>query len=97
MSEPSGWTPDEESPEERLNSQSLADLARALITAARAYIAAEGDRQKLRALFVLGHTKVIALCAVIALFLLFAMSIGLVVGLIWALAPLLGPWGRCLL
>lgn len=72
---------------------SLIGGARALLEDGQTLIAAEIAFQKARAGFVLGRAKGILALAALALALLFFVLMALVVGLLLALAPLIGPWG----
>ncbi|MBX9885357.1 MAG: phage holin family protein [Novosphingobium sp.] len=67
--------------------------ARALLEDGQTLLAAEIAFQKARAGFVLGRAKGILVLGVLALALLFFALMALVVGLLLALAPLVGPWG----
>lgn len=73
--------------------ESLLGGARALFEDGQSLIAAELEFQKARAGFVLGRAKGILALAALALALLFFALMALVVGLLLALAPLIGPWG----
>ncbi len=74
-------------------SGSLPDDLRGLIDDARGYAEAEVAYQKARVGHVAGLVPAMAILAVVAfLFAFFALG-GLVVGLIFALAPWLTPWG----
>lgn len=73
--------------------ESLLGGARALLEDGQSLIAAELEFQKARAGFVLGRAKSILTLAALALALLFFALMALVVGLLLALAPLIGPWG----
>lgn len=72
---------------------SLLGGARALLEDGQSLIAAELEFQKARAGFVLGRAKGILALAALALALLFFALMALVVGLLLALAPLIGPLG----
>jgi uncharacterized membrane protein YqjE len=71
---------------------SLAMLLRALIEDAQTLIEAETGYWRTALAFVLARVKTIALVLVLALFFLFFTLMALVVGLLLALAPLIGPW-----
>lgn len=73
--------------------ESLLGGARALLEDGQSLIAAELEFQKARAGFVLGRAKGILALAALALALLFFALMAVVVGLLLALAPLIGPWG----
>lgn len=73
--------------------ESLLGGARALLEDGQSLIAAEIEFQKARAGFLLGRAKGILALAALALALLFFALMALVVGLLLALAPLIGPWG----
>jgi hypothetical protein len=73
--------------------ESLLGGARALLEDGQSLIAAELEFQKARAGFLLGRAKGILALAALALALLFFALMALVVGLLLALAPLIGPWG----
>lgn len=62
-----------------------------LYTDGRAYAQAEGQRQKLRAGLVGAGVRDAAIMGVVALMLLFAAIVTLLIGLVIALAPVLGP------
>lgn len=72
---------------------SLLGGARMLLEDGQTLLSAEIAFQKARAGFVLGRAKGILVLAGLALALLFFALMALVVGLLLALAPLLGPWG----
>lgn len=72
---------------------SLIGGARALFEDGQSLFAAEIAFQKARVGFVLGRAKGILALAALALALLFFALMALVVGLLLALAPLIGPWG----
>ena len=72
---------------------SLLGGARALFEDGQTLLAAEIEFQKARAGFVLGRVKGILVLAALALVLLFFALMALVMGLLLALAPLIGPWG----
>lgn len=73
--------------------ESLLGGARALLEDGQTLLTAELEFQKARAGFVLGRAKGILVLAGLALALLFFALMALVVGLLLALAPLIGPWG----
>jgi hypothetical protein len=73
--------------------ESLLGGARALFEDGQTLLAAEIAFQKARVGFVLGRAKGILVLGVLALALLFFALMALVVGLLLALAPLVGPWG----
>ena len=56
----------------------------------RAYASAELDKQKAKAGIVTTAVRTVAICAVIALILVFAAIVTLLVGLVFALAPIVG-------
>lgn len=72
---------------------SLLGGARALLEDGQTLLAAEIEFQKARAGFVLGRAKGILALGGLALALLFFALMALVMGLLLALAPLIGPWG----
>jgi uncharacterized membrane protein len=95
MTCPSGWSPepiDESEAESSATQEPLPDMLRRLIANARAYGQAESQRQKLRAAFIAGNVRDAAIAGIIALFLLFAVSVALLIGLVMALAPVIGIW-----
>jgi len=71
----------------------IADELRQLIAAARQMAAAELAYQSTRARLMARAAAWIAASGVLMLALLFFVLMALVVGLLLALAPLLGPWG----
>lgn len=73
--------------------ESLLGGARALLEDGQTLLAAEIEFQKVRAGFVLGRAKGILALVALALALLYFALMALVVGLLLALAPLIGPWG----
>lgn len=73
--------------------ESLLGSARALLEDGQTLFAAELEFQKARAGFVLGRAKGILALGALALALLFFALMALVMGLLLALAPLIGPWG----
>ncbi|MBX9663715.1 phage holin family protein [Novosphingobium sp.] len=79
--------------EKAAGNDSLLGGARALLEDGQTLLAAEIEFQKARAGFVLGRAKGILVLAALALVLLFFALMALVMGLLLALAPLLGPWG----
>lgn len=98
---PSGWSPepgDENAPvDESVQAdhsprEPLSDVLRRLIENARAYAEAESQRQKLRASFIASNLRDAAIAGILALFLLFAVIVALLIGLIVALAPVVGIW-----
>ena len=72
---------------------SLATLLRALIEDVQTLVEAEAGYWRAALAFALGRVKNIALLLVLALFFLFFTLMAIVVGLLLALAPLIGPWG----
>ena len=74
-------------------SRSLLDDAEALIADGKTYLEAELEFQKTRAAYVADRAKAAAVYGVVAVLLAFLALIGLVVGLIIALTPLLTAWG----
>lgn len=71
----------------------LVGSAQALIENGQSLMEAELAFQKARAGFVLSRAKGIIALGALALALLFFVLMALIVGLLLALAPLLGPWG----
>ena len=80
-------------PDSRPADDSLLGNASALFENGQALFEAELAFQKARAGFVFGRAKGILGLAALALALLFFALMALVVGLLLALAPLIGPWG----
>ena len=72
---------------------SLADDVRALIDDGKTYLEAELQFQKSRAALVVGRGKSGAILGVAAAAIAHLALIALVVGLLFALAPVIGPWG----
>lgn len=72
---------------------SLLGGARTLLEDGQTLLAAEIEFQKARVGFVLGRAKGILVLGVLALALLFFALMALVMGLLLALTPLIGPWG----
>lgn len=72
---------------------SIADEVRRLIAAVRQFVAAELAYQKARAGLMGKAAVLIAGGGALALALFFFTLMALVVGLLLALAPLIGPWG----
>ena len=91
-SDPEG-EPGPETGDESGDGPSLAALLRALIEDGRTLIEAETGYWRTALAFVLARVKSIALLLVLGLFFLFFTLMALVVGLLLALAPLIGPWG----
>ena len=89
MTAPSGWSPDPAPPPR----EGLRDLIRRLLADGRAYAEAEARRQKVRATYIAACVRDIAIAGVIALVLFAGMLVTLMIGLVWALAPVLGNWG----
>lgn len=73
--------------------RSLPDDVKDLIAQARTYATAEIAFQKSRLAYAAGAARAIAVFAVLALVLMFFVLMGLVFGLILALATPLTPWG----
>jgi len=71
----------------------LLGSARALLGEGQSLLEAELAFQKARASFVLGRAKSILALGALALALLFFALMALVMGLLLALAPMIGPWG----
>ena len=71
---------------------SLLGSARALLEDGQTLLAAELEFQKARVGFVLGRAKGVIALGALALALLFFALMALVVGLLLALGPLIGPW-----
>lgn len=92
MESPSGWSPEPGTGDNANHSESIAQEVRRLIAQARAYAQVEGERQKLRARIAGGKIRTIAICGVLALFLLLGFIVAGLVGLIIALAPVIGTW-----
>ncbi len=86
-------TEDRTRTDETAADEGLLGGARALFEDGKGLLSAEIAFQRARAGFVLGRAKGILVLAVLALVLLFFALMALVVGLLLALAPLLGPWG----
>ena len=79
--------------EEAARLHTLVGSAQALLENGQSLVEAELTFQKARAGFVLGRTKGIVGLAALALALLFFTLMALVLGLLLALTPLIGPWG----
>ena len=73
--------------------RSLFDDLEALLTDAKTYVDAELSYQKSRAGFVANRLKVMVACGLVAAFLAVLALIGLTMGLIIALTPLITAWG----
>ena len=73
--------------------RSLRDDVEALIEDGRTYLETELVYQKTRAAFVADRAKGAVIFGAVAILLAFLALIGLTVGLIFALAPLLTAWG----
>ena len=86
-------TEDKNRTDETAADDSLLGSARMLFEDGQTLLAAEIAFQKARVGFVLNRAKGILVLAVLALALLFFALMALVVGLLLALAPLIGPWG----
>lgn len=85
---------DEDAPADDLPAErSLLDDIGALFDDAKTYFQAELTYQKTRASFVSNRLKKTVGFAFAALFLVLLATVGLTVGLIIALSPLLTPWG----
>jgi hypothetical protein len=74
----------------------LKDVFKRLVDNGRAYADAEINRQKIRAAFVGSGLRTILVLGTIALILLFGALVTLMIGLVFALAPLLTPIGATL-
>ncbi len=88
--------PHTDGPEEAAREDSVRDAFARLFADARAYAAAEAEKQKLRAGIVATGVRNAAILGVIAFVLLFASIVALLVGLIHVLEPLIGPLGATL-
>lgn len=88
--------PHTDGPEEAAREDSVRDAFARLYADARAYAAAEAEKQKLRAGIVATGVRNAAILGVIAFILLFASIVALLVGLIHVLEPLIGPLGATL-
>lgn len=84
-------TPQTDGPPEDAPRESVGDVFARLYQDARAYAAAEADKQKLRASIVGAGLRNAAILGVVALMLLFACILALMVGLIIALAQVVAP------
>ena len=73
--------------------RSLYDDVEALLNDARTYVDAELTYQKSRAGFVANRLKAMVVCGLVAAFLAVLALIGLTMGLIIALTPLITAWG----
>lgn len=71
--------------------ETVHDVLASLYADGRAYAAAEGERQKLRAGLVVSGVRDAAIFAGVAIMLVFATLVAFLIGLIIALAPRLGP------
>lgn len=93
---PSGWSPEEATDGEAAPGagvrEPLGDVIRRLIEDFRTYLTTEAARQKLRATFLATNVRDIVILGSLALFLTFASVVALLIGLIVALAPVIGPW-----
>lgn len=78
---------------EQARDRSLPDDLRSLGENARRFAEAEIAYQKTRASYTAGQVKIIAICGAVALVLAWFTLMGLVFGLILALAPHLTAWG----
>ena len=87
---------DEAAPEQldppAAKSRSLTDDLVALVEDGKTYVEAEVQFQKTRAAFALDRGRSGAIYAVVALALLWLALVALVVGLVIALTPEIGPW-----
>jgi uncharacterized membrane protein YqjE len=79
--------------DEAAEDRSLIDDVEVLIEDGKTYLEAELNYQKTRALFVGDRAKGLALYGLVALVFGWMALIGLTIGLIFALAPAVGPWG----
>ena len=70
----------------------LPAVLRALVEDAQTMVEAEAGFIKAAVAFVLGRVKSIAIALVLALFFLFFTLMAIVVGLLLALAPMIGAW-----
>jgi uncharacterized membrane protein YqjE len=70
----------------------LPTVLRALVEDAQTLVEAEAGYLKAVLAFALGRIKSIAIALVLALFFAFFALMALVVGLLLALAPMIGPW-----
>lgn len=81
----------EEESAEAYETASTIEILLALVREGRAYAEIEAERQKLRASLLGRSFGAAALLVLVALVLLMGALIALLVGLSWALAPLIGP------
>ena len=106
MTQKTGWTPDpDDSAPETSAAQGASENERDPSTIAvlmrlydegRDYAGVELERQKLRARLLARAGLVAALLAAAAVFLLMGALISLLIGLIWTIAPYIGPLGATL-
>lgn len=94
MTRQTGWSPDEteeldgaRAPEDDLSTVKILQRA---FSEGRNYVAAEVERQGLRARLIGSAARDAAILVVIALFLLIGALVALLIGAIWALAPQFG-------
>jgi len=78
---------------EAAENRSLIDDVEVLIEDGRTYLEAELNFQKTRASFVGDRAKGVALYALLGLMFAWMALIGLTIGVIFALTPVLGGWG----
>jgi len=78
---------------EEAETPSLPTLLRALIEDVQTLVEAEAGFLRAALAYALSRAKSIALLLVLALFFAFFALMAIVVGLLLALAPLIGPWG----
>jgi uncharacterized membrane protein YqjE len=79
--------------DEAAENRSLIDDVEVLIEDGRTYLEAELNFQKTRALFASERAKGVALYGLVGFVFAWMALIGLTIGLIFALAPILGRWG----
>lgn len=90
--EPTGAEPPERLDPPAAKSRSLTDDLIALVDDGKTYLETEVQFQKTRAAFALDRGRSGAIYAVIALTLVWLALVALVVGLVIALTPEIGPW-----
>ncbi|WP_295529755.1 phage holin family protein [Novosphingobium sp. Chol11] len=84
---------DSQATDHQSSEEPLASQVRGLIADGQALVEAELEFQKSRIAYALGQAKSIAVLLLLALALGFFALMALIVGLLLALAPMLGAWG----
>jgi hypothetical protein len=89
-------TPHTEGPEEAARQESVGEAFKRVYKDARAYAAAEAEKQKLRLGLIMAGVRNAAIFGIAAFLMIFASLVALLVGLIHVFEPMIGPLGAAL-